>query len=422
MPSWFNTSFKVLLFASIAMLCACSDDGNPEDGYLVIDESTIEIGNEGGSVTRYVSSNTQWYTRSDYYWIHVSPSQGTGNTNISISVDANPNNTRREGYVYVYTQNGTTETHQLKVEQRSGSGTSSLGTPQNLKATVNGKSVNLTWNAVSGATKYHVYRMDTGSGYYNLISTVNTNSATDSNPLEQNYYKVKAANNSGESEFSNSIYAYVSGGGNTGDGNTQKRPSAPTGLRVSNEGNNYYPSVVIRWNEVSGANKYYVYKASSANGSYSQLGTAQYNVFTDPTPPTNGKSAYYKVKAVNDAGTSDYSDYAVYTSVSNDEAFSPGYRYGNCSATSSTITLRWENLTGQGYGKATKIVLRVWNPYAEEWQDTELNATATSASFNFTNKIDNDGYVRCGIVVSNSKGSFTAGSKVYNSKTRTWLN
>ncbi len=194
--------------------------------------------------------------------------------------------------------------------------------------------------------------MDTGSGYYNLISTANTNSATDSNPLEQNYYKVKAANNSGESEFSNSIYTYVSGGGNTGD----------------------------------------------------------------------GKSAYYKVKAVNDAGTSDYSDYAVYTSVSNDEAFSPGYRYGNCSATSSTITLRWENLTGQGYGKATKIVLRVWTPYAEEWQDTELSATATSASFNFTNKIDNDGYVRCGIVVSNSKGSFTAGSKVYNSKTRTWLN
>ena len=245
------------------MLCACSDDGNPEDGYLVIDESTIEIGNEGGSVTRYVSSNTRWNARSDCYWIHVSPSQGTGNNNISISVDANPNNTRREGYVYVYTQNGTIETHQLKVEQGSGSGTSSLGAPQNLKATVNGKSVNLTWNAVSGATKYHVYRMDTGSGYYNLISTVNTNSATDSNPLKDNYYKVKAANNSSESDFSGSVYASVSGSGNNDNGNddnTPKKPETPTGLRARVNGS----TVDVSWNASTGASYYRLYYTKPA--------------------------------------------------------------------------------------------------------------------------------------------------------------
>ena len=86
------------------------------------------------------------------------------------------------------------------------------------------------------------------------------------------------------------------------------------------------------------------------------------------------------------------------------------------------MTLRWNNSTGSGYGKATKVILRVWNPYAEEWQDTEQSATATSASFNFSNKIDNSGYVKAGIVVSNDKGSFTAGAKVYDTKGKKWLN
>ncbi len=217
------------------------------------------------------------------------------------------------------------------------------------------------------------------------------------------------------------------GGGSTGgggdSGNTQK-PSAPTGVSVSNEGNEYIPDVRVRWNAVSNATSYYIYKSSSANGSYSKIGEMlhPYTSYCDTEAPTNGKSAYYKVKAVNSAGESNFSNYAKYTSTSNDEAFAPAYTYGNCTVSGNNMTLRWTNSTGSGYGKATSIVLRVWNPYAEEWQDTNVSATATSATFNYSTKIDNDGYVKAGIVVSNAKGSYTAGAKVYDTKSRRWLN
>lgn len=216
------------------------------------------------------------------------------------------------------------------------------------------------------------------------------------------------------------------GGGNGGGngGGTQQKPSAPTGVRVSNEGNNYIPDVRVRWNSVSNATSYYIYKSSSASGSYSKIGETSYPQygFCDTNAPTNGKSAYYKVKAVNSAGESAFSDYAKYTATTNDEAFSPAYTYGNCSVSGTTITLRWTNSTGYGYGKATKVVLRVWNPYSEEWQDTQLSASATSASFNYSNKVDSYGYVKAGIVVSNDNGSFTAGAKIYDAKNKKWLN
>lgn len=213
-------------------------------------------------------------------------------------------------------------------------------------------------------------------------------------------------------------------GDDTGGGSDTQKPSAPTGVSVSNEGNNYIPDVQVRWNAVSNATYYYIYRSSSANGSYSKIGEMPHpnTSYSDSGAPTNGKSAYYKVKAVNSAGESNFSAYAKYTASTNDDAYAPAYTYGRCTVSGSNMTLRWTNSTGAGYGKATSIVLRVWNPYAEEWQDTNLSATATSTTFYFPTKIDGSGYVKAGIVVSNAKGSYTAGAKVYDTKSKKWLN
>lgn len=314
-----------------------------------------------------------------------------------------------------------------------------LSSPSGLKATARTDgSVYISWNYVTGAMKYNVYRCNTTFGSYSLITTVTGTNATDYKPLNgYNYYKVSSVQNSIESELSSYVSVTISnnsgdnnggsenGGSENGGGSgdtTPQKPTAPTGVTVSNEGNNYLPDVRIRWNPVTGATKYYVYKSSSANGSYSKIGENIYTLYSDSNAPTNGNSAYYKVKAVNSAGESAFSDYAKYTSVSNDEAFAPAIAYGNCTASGSTITLTWSFKTGQGYGKATNVVLRVWNPYAEEWQDTNLSATATSTSFNFTYKIDSYGYVKAGIVVSNAKGSSTPGAKIYDANNKKWLN
>ena len=232
------------------------------------------------------------------------------------------------------------------------------------------------------------------SGYVDLYIDANPNASSRNATLI-----IRLQNNTQNVQ---SAYISVTQDGYNGNGNDDndnpqdsvKKPSAPTGVSVSNEGNNYLPYVVIRWNEVSNATKYNVYRSSSASSGYSKIGTTEYNSYTDEYAPTDGKSAYYKVTAVNSAGESSHSSYAKYTSISNDEAFAPVYSYGNCTVSGNTMTLRWTYKTGHGYGKATSAVLRVWNPYAEEWQDTELSASATSASFNFSTKIDSDGYVK----------------------------
>lgn len=292
-----------------------------------------------------------------------------------------------------------------------------LSVPYNITSSVKDGKVIISWSAVSNATKYSVYRSSSASGSYSLITTVSTTTATDNSPLNgYNYYKIKAANSSAESSLSSYTYVNLS----TTPEEAQQKPATPTGVTVSNEGNSYIPYVVIRWNPVNGAEKYRVYRSSLANGSYSLIGETDYECLADNNAPTS-TSAYYKVKAINSSGESSYSSYAKYTPVSSEEAFAPAITYGNCTVSGTTMTLRWTFKTGSQYGKATSVKLRVWNPYANEWQDTDLSSTATSTSFSISNKVDDDGWVKAGIVVSNAKGSYTPGAKAYNTKTKQWL-
>ncbi len=333
--------------------------------------------------------------------------------------------------------------------------TSGLIPPSNVSCRIVNSGIEISWTPIYDdyVDGYIITRQSGGYesilGYIGNSGVVTGNVAVDNSPRPgYNTYSVRSIHRTSSSSYSqskpsNSVTIYYdsnssgggntggdntgggnTGGGNTGGGSTQQKPSAPTGVYVSNEGNNYIPDVRVRWNSVSNATSYYIYKSTSASGSYKKIGETSYAQYgySDSNAPTNGASAYFKVKAVNSAGESAFSDYAKYTSTTNDDAFSPAYTYGNCTVSGYTMTLRWTNSSGHGYGKATEIILRVWNPYAEEWQDTKLSASATSASFNYSTKIDGDGFVKAGIVVSNDAGSFTAGAKVYDTKSKRWLN
>lgn len=169
-------------------------------------------------------------------------------------------------------------------------------TPTNLKAVVGTNSVSLTWNSVSNAASYNIYRSSNSSGSFSKIGTATSASYTDYSPLSgSNYYKVTAVNNAGES--SSSSYVYVSYSGQGGGGATTK-PSTPTGLKAS--ATTY--TVTVSWNSVSNATSYCVYRSSSSFGVYSKIGTSYSNSYTDPSP-LNGTN-YYKVTAVNTAGES----------------------------------------------------------------------------------------------------------------------
>lgn len=317
-----------------------------------------------------------------------------------------------------------------------------ISAPTGVSASVDGTTVYLSWNPVSGATSYNVYHCTTPNGYYSFRSTVETTYKTFTQESSgYHYYKVVAIGPSSSSDYS--AYAYVNieesntgggnndggnsntggdSGGNTGGGTTVQKPSAPTGVSVENEGPVDYPLVVVRWNTVSGATSYKVYRSSSANGSYSLIGQSDYNAYTDPNPPTNGSYAYYKVKSVNSAGESEYSSYAYYKSVTNGEAYSPApVKYGNCTVSGTTMTLRWTIPTGTGIGTPTSAMLRVMNPNSGEYATLQtLSGTATSVSFTYTPWIDKNGIVRAGIVTENAKGSSGGLPVTYDTKNKTW--
>ncbi len=156
----------------------------------------------------------------------------------------------------------------------------------------------LTWNAVSGATSYKVYRATSQNGTYSLLGSVTVTSYTNTGAKDgvTYYYKVTAVNDSGESAYSN----IVSGQNKA----VTPKPAAPV-VKIGNSATSGKP--MLTWNAVSGATSYKVYRATSQNGTYSLLGTVTATSYIN-TGAKDGVTYYYKVTAVNDSGESAFSN------------------------------------------------------------------------------------------------------------------
>lgn len=205
-----------------------------------------------------------------------------------------------------------------------------LAAPTNVQASSNGGEVTITWQSVSGASVYSVWRSSSSTGSYSPLNySVSGTSYTDYYPQAgYNYYKIKALGGGHlESDFSSYASAYV----DEKDLIKVEIPKAPTGISVSNEGSSNSPRVVVRWNNVNDADEYYVYKSNySAWSSYVKIGTIKQNSYTDYDAPTSTYSTcWYKVKAVNKAGESSYSDFVQYFPKNNDDSGSGGNDSGS---------------------------------------------------------------------------------------------
>ena len=156
----------------------------------------------------------------------------------------------------------------------------------------------LTWNAVYGATSYRIYRSTSKGSGYSLLGTVTTTSYTNTGAKAGTtyYYRVKACNDAGLSPYSNVVSGKVK--------SVTPKPSAPV-VKIGNSASSGKPQ--LTWNAVSGATSYKVYRATSQNGTYSLLGTVTATSYTN-TGAKAGVTYYYKVKAVNAAGESAYSN------------------------------------------------------------------------------------------------------------------
>lgn len=154
----------------------------------------------------------------------------------------------------------------------------------------------INWNPVEGATSFQVYRSETSSGTKILLGNSSSTSFSDTSVIQNKtyWYWVKACNASGCADFSNgdSGFAYLS------------IPDIPSNL-VASDGE-FNDKVQLTWTTVAGAANYQIYRAESASGYRTQIGTAASNSYTDFTA-TQGTTYWYWVKACNSSGCSDYS-------------------------------------------------------------------------------------------------------------------
>ena len=282
-----------------------------------------------------------------------------------------------------------------------GGGTTVPNAPTGVTATNVGSSsypqIEISWNSVSNATSYKVYRSSSASGTYSQLGSATSNTYKyDNDPLSgHNYYKVKAVNSAGESSYSS--YAHYN---NTNGGGGTTVPNAPTGVTATNVGSSSNPQIEIAWNSVSNATSYKVYRSSSASGTYSQIGSATSNTYSYDNNPLSGHN-YYKVRAVNSAGESSYSSYAHYNNTGGGSSYSPCPPTVTVSGTSSQ-TVSWTVPTTSGCGTPTSFEVRKYEPCSGTW---ELKTTTTSHSYTCPSSSVHPGINRYTVTAINSNGS-----------------
>ena len=154
----------------------------------------------------------------------------------------------------------------------------------------------LKWNAVTGAAKYEVYRARSRSGEYIKYSTVTGTSYTNTSYIENGntyYYKVRALDANGTAGAWSSIVSVTYRAASTG---TLSAPSVTGGKDSQGR-------PTLKWNAVTGAAKYEVYRARSMNGDYIKYSTVTGTSYTNTSYIEDGNTYYYKVRALKSDGT-----------------------------------------------------------------------------------------------------------------------
>jgi fibronectin type 3 domain-containing protein len=175
------------------------------------------------------------------------------------------------------------------------SATTQIAVPTGVSAAaLSSSSIQIMWNSVSGAVSYTVYRSGSSSGTYTSVSIGSATSYTDTSVSGGAiyYYKVSATGANGAGAQS----AYVS---------AITLPVTPTGVSATALS---FSSIQIVWNAVSGAASYALYRSGDSGGAYTFLGSSSTASYTD-TSLNSSATYYYKVEAVNTAGTSEQSAY-----------------------------------------------------------------------------------------------------------------
>lgn len=175
------------------------------------------------------------------------------------------------------------------------------GAPANLTAVPGDHQLTLSWMSGGNSTEYQIYRGENKSDS-EAVTPVGTTTATTATTFTDTglvngttyYYNVSATNAIGISPDSNEITAVPA--------IPPTPPATPAGVTAT-PGDGI---VTVSWESVAGATAYAIYRGTTAGGE------AKTPITTVPSPATsftntglaNGTAYYYKVAAVNSAGSS----------------------------------------------------------------------------------------------------------------------
>ncbi|MGM9537218.1 MAG: sialate O-acetylesterase [Candidatus Onthomonas sp.] len=244
--------------------------------------TAVKNSEQGVRITWEKVSNAQGYTvyrkEGSSSWTKLDTVTGTGYTDTSAL---------KSGTTYFYTlraQVGKT----ISGYRSEGYSILYLSTPQITKAVNTTDGIQLTWNQVSGAENYVVYRKN-GSGWTRLGATSGT-SYTDAGSLKSGteyYYTLRAEKGKATSGYRNDGYGVLC-------------LSAPKISKISNS----TQGIQVTWNQVSGAAGYQVYRKSGSSG-WTLLDTVTETSYLDAAA-SGGVTYTYTIRAANRGVLSGY--------------------------------------------------------------------------------------------------------------------
>lgn len=263
-------------------------------------------------------------------------------------------------------------------------------------------SVSVKWSKVKGADGYEVSLYNSATKTYTVQKTVNSSTTTATiSGLEAAYgYRVAVR-----------AYATVNGSKVYGNWSSYRTcgtaPEEPSGTYVTQTSG----SITLKWNAVSGASSYTVYKKNG--GSYTSLGTV-----SDTTLAVDNTAGNFSTEYVVAAST-----------VINRKALTSAYSAAAClpenppatpsiisymSGSDGILTLRWTVSNGCSgyriykYDEAKKTYVKVKTVYGEGSVTLSLNDLAANSQFKFRVKA---------FTKTDTGISWGTSSKTYNART-----
>lgn len=263
-----------------------------EDGMAVLDipEVTSTSANYSGKDYRITTKWTAVEDATGYAiyrrvagstWTYV----GTVDADKTTFVDRDINRSKK----YYYTVRAIRTNEGIKAYSYYNSGLYTLKAPKLINVTkVNATTNKFTWESISGATGYYVYRRAFGETTWTRVAILNgskTTSYTDKDVKANTryWYTVKAYRTVGDKKD----YSFY----NLGGLYSLQSP------KVSSVTRNTATKNTIKWKAEPGATSYKVFRKATATGSWTYIGTTTDTKFVD-TKAKKGIVYYYTVRAV----------------------------------------------------------------------------------------------------------------------------